>query len=146
MHRMIAHFGRIAPTWLLLEADWASTKQAVPYLTSCTDILAIGRQIWIPGTDKHGFDNAAWYRFDARHTAGPVFHGFRSAPVQSHAILCKRCGKPYRAQRSDSRFCSPACKQAAWRQRPNCNVAVTPAPHPPRLAIETAAAADGAAP
>jgi len=29
MHRLIAHFQRIAPTWLLLDSDWASTRQAV---------------------------------------------------------------------------------------------------------------------
>src|SRR5215471_5351361 len=26
MHRLIAHFSRIAPTWLLLESDWVQTK------------------------------------------------------------------------------------------------------------------------
>ena len=49
---------------------------------SCSDILPIGRQIWIPGTTMHGKDNAAWYRFDARHGAGPIFHPFRSAPCR----------------------------------------------------------------
>jgi hypothetical protein len=28
MHRQIAHFQRIAPAWLLMESDWAQTKQA----------------------------------------------------------------------------------------------------------------------
>ena len=28
MHRLIAHFQRTAPTWLLLESDWASTREA----------------------------------------------------------------------------------------------------------------------
>ena len=28
MHQLIAHFQRILPTWLLLDADWASTRQA----------------------------------------------------------------------------------------------------------------------
>src|SRR6516164_11703780 len=32
MHRLIAHFQRIAPTWLLLEVDWASTRQAAPFM------------------------------------------------------------------------------------------------------------------
>ena len=32
MHALIAHFARILPTWLLLETDWASTKQAAPFM------------------------------------------------------------------------------------------------------------------
>ena len=39
MHRLIGHFQRIAPTWLLLETDWVSTLQAVPYLGHCSDIV-----------------------------------------------------------------------------------------------------------
>src|SRR5262245_32706148 len=37
MHRLIVHLQRVAPTWLLLESDWASTKQAAPFLPQCTD-------------------------------------------------------------------------------------------------------------
>jgi hypothetical protein len=80
LHPLITHLQRIAPTWLLLDADWANTKQAVPYLRHCTDILAIGRVIWIPGTSTPGKDNAAWYRFNASHATGPRFHAYRSAP------------------------------------------------------------------
>jgi hypothetical protein len=115
LHPMISHFARIAPAWLLLDSDWANTKQAVPYLAACSDILPIGRVIWIPGTAMAGFDNAAWYRFDARHTAGPVFHPYRSAPVSSRASLCGQCGAPYRPLRSSSRFCSDTCRQRAHR-------------------------------
>jgi hypothetical protein len=118
LHRLIAHFQRIAVTWLLLDSDWANTKQATPYLCSCTDILAIGRVVWIPGTDTAGFDNAAWYRFDARHTAGPIFHPYRSAPMTNViSRLCAQCGAPYRPLRSDSRVCSSACRQRAYRER-----------------------------
>src|SRR5262245_3092357 len=31
LHPMIAHFQKIAPTWLLFDADWAHTKQARPF-------------------------------------------------------------------------------------------------------------------
>jgi hypothetical protein len=31
MHKLIAHFERIVPTWLLLDSDWASTRQAAPF-------------------------------------------------------------------------------------------------------------------
>jgi hypothetical protein len=117
LHAMIRHFVRIAPTWLLIDQDWAGTKQARPYLPCCTDILPIGRLIWIPGTKWPGKDNAAWYHFDAGHAAGPVWHPFRSAPAPSHATLCGQCGKPYRPLRSSARFCSDTCRQRAHRSR-----------------------------
>ncbi|TAI63924.1 hypothetical protein [Bradyrhizobium sp. Leo170] len=72
LHRLIVHFQRIAPTWLLLESDWAQTKQAAPFMVSCSDIVAIGRVKWIEGSPHTGKDNYAWYRFDARHSSGPV--------------------------------------------------------------------------
>jgi hypothetical protein len=50
LHSLIIHFVRIAPTWLLIDADWSHTRQATPYLKHCSDILPIGRVIWIPGT------------------------------------------------------------------------------------------------
>ena len=64
MHTLIAHFQRIAPTWLLLDSDWAHTKQAAPFLPCCSDIVAIGRVKWIEGSKHTGKDNCAWYRFD----------------------------------------------------------------------------------
>ena len=126
LHPLIRHFARIAPTWLLIDQDWACTKQAIPFLTSCTDILPIGRQIWIPGTNTHGFDNAAWYRFDARHAAGPVFHAYRSAPASVRAVLCGHCGQTYWPQRSSSQFCSAACRQGSYRARVSVTLSVTP--------------------
>lgn len=127
MHALISHFQKIAPTWLLIDQDWACTKQAIPYLGSCTDIITIGRFRWIPGTSDSGKDNFAWYHFDARHSAGPVFHPFRSAALVSPpSRLCAQCGKPYRPQRSDSRYCSDACRQRAYRERFKRNTNVTP--------------------
>jgi hypothetical protein len=117
MHALIQHFARVLPTWLLLESDWAHTKQAIPYLGSCTDIIALGRFRWIPGTKDSGKDNYAWYRFNVRHRAGPVFHPFRSALVSPRSRLCAQCGKPYRPHRSDSKVCSNACRQRAYRER-----------------------------
>jgi hypothetical protein len=35
-HALISHFQATAPTWLLIEWDWIATKQAIPYLVSCT--------------------------------------------------------------------------------------------------------------
>lgn len=75
LHPMIDHFISIAPyCWLLFDADWAHTKQSKPYMQYCTDIVSVGRLIWIQGTTTSGKDNCAWYRFskDAERT---VFHG-----------------------------------------------------------------------
>ena len=73
---LIPHFLRVAPTvWLLLPADWLPrTKWFAPFLPHCTDIVAFGRVCWFEGTEDTGKDNFAWYRFDDRHTAGPIFH------------------------------------------------------------------------
>jgi hypothetical protein len=75
LHRLIAHFQGIAPTWLLIDADWAHTCQAGPFLPACTDVVSIGRIKWIPGSKYTGKDNYAWYRFEAGHIAGPVLLG-----------------------------------------------------------------------
>jgi hypothetical protein len=117
MHALIRYFQVIAPTWLLVEQDWCATKQAVSYLGSCSDIVAIGRVRWIEGTTMSGYENFAWCRFDASHSAGPVFHPFCSALLSSPSRLCTQCGKPYRPQRSDSKVCSDACRQRAYRER-----------------------------
>jgi hypothetical protein len=120
MHALIEHFGRILPTWLLLEQDWCATKQAVPYLAACTDIVVIGRLKWIPNSPSCGFDNFAWCRFDARHSAGPIYHPYQTAPASWHVRLrlCAcGCGQSYRPQRSDSKFCTNACRQRAYRAR-----------------------------
>jgi hypothetical protein len=80
MHALIWHFARILPTWLLLEMDWASTKQAAPFMPSCSEIVSVGRLRWIEGTTMTGKQNFAWYLFDARHSAGPIFHAHGSPP------------------------------------------------------------------
>lgn len=117
MHALIWHFARILPAWLLLETDWACTKQAVPFMPCCSDIAVIGRLRWLENTTMTGMQNFAWYRFDARHAAGPIFHAHGSAPVSSRVSMCAQCSKAYRPHRSDSRFCSDACRQRAYRER-----------------------------
>jgi hypothetical protein len=117
MHALIEHFIRIMPTWLLIETDWASTKQAAPYMPSCTNIVSIGRLRWIEGTKMSGKQNFAWYRFDHNHLAGPVFHAQGSVSESRRVKLCAQCSKAYRPQRSDSKFCGDACRQRAHRNR-----------------------------
>ena len=127
MHRLIEHFQRIAPTWLLLDTDWASTRQSVPFLPCCSDIVAIGRVKWIEGSKHTGKDNHAWFRFDSRHSAGPVFHGRNQSwmIISGRSGICQQCRRPYALQRSSSRFCSQACKQQAYRKRLSVTSSVT---------------------
>jgi hypothetical protein len=71
----------------------------------------------LAGTTMSSMENFAWFRFDARHSAGPIFHVRDSAPVSPRVSLCVQCGKPYRPQRSDSKVCSDACRQRVYRER-----------------------------
>ena len=75
LHPLINHFMRQCPTWLLFDADWAHTLQAAPYLPHCAKIVAVGRVKWIAQSAFESKDNAAWYLFDRRHTAGASFFG-----------------------------------------------------------------------
>ena len=133
LHRLIKHFQNIAPTWLLLDSDWAQTKQAAPFMPHCSDVLPVGRVQWIKDSEfSNGKDNAAWYRFDAWHSAGPVLHTWRGrgqdqAPRLS--VICQQCGGLCAAA-IDARFCSPACKQQAYRKRLSVTASVTQTPSP----------------
>jgi hypothetical protein len=65
LHTMIEHFRKQMPTWLLLDADWAHTRQAAPYMRYCSKIVSIGRLKWIPDSKMSGKDNCAWLAFEA---------------------------------------------------------------------------------
>jgi len=119
MHRLIAHFQPISPTWLLLDSDWMSTRQAAPFMASCSDIVAIGRVKWIEGSKHTGKDNYAWFRFDIRHKNGPIFHGRDQSEVipSRRTGVCEQCSERYELQRSSARFCSETCRKRAHRKR-----------------------------
>lgn len=74
LHPLIEFLTAQAPTWLLFDADWAHTRQSAPYMRMCSDIVSVGRLIWIPGTKTSGKENCAWYRF-SKHANGTQFHG-----------------------------------------------------------------------
>lgn len=65
LHEMIEHFRGLAPSWLLFDADWMHTKQAIPYLKYCHRIVSVGRVSWM-GNQQTGMDNCAWYLFKKR--------------------------------------------------------------------------------
>lgn len=63
------------PAWILLDADWAHTTQAVPYLKYCSKIVAIGRVKWIEESKSQGFDNCCWYQFIGGSEQETIFKG-----------------------------------------------------------------------
>jgi hypothetical protein len=69
LHPLIDHLTLLLSAWLLIDADWAYTKQAAHYLDRCEKIVSIGRIKWIPGSKNTGKDNSAWYFF-RRHRPG----------------------------------------------------------------------------
>jgi hypothetical protein len=73
LHPMIERFRNHCPTWLLFDADWMHTKQAMDYLPFCDKIVSIGRVKWIENSKHTGKDNAAWYRFRAKKS-DTIFH------------------------------------------------------------------------
>ena len=63
LHPIIENLRVQKPTWLLFDADWMHTQQAVPHLEYCSTIISVGRLKWIPDTKMDGYDNCAWYLF-----------------------------------------------------------------------------------
>jgi hypothetical protein len=49
---------------LLIDLDWAATKQAAPYLVSCTNIVSVGRLCLFPETKTAGKQNFGWFPFE----------------------------------------------------------------------------------
>jgi len=62
LHQIIERSFFWGPTWLLFDADWMHTRQAIPYLNRCKKIVSVGRVKWFGNTA--GKDNCCWYLFD----------------------------------------------------------------------------------
>lgn len=77
LHQIIERSAALAPTWLLFDADWMHTRQAVPHMEICRKIVSVGRVQWIEGSGGAGKDNCCWYLFDVHggFTGNPVFVG-----------------------------------------------------------------------
>lgn len=124
MHGLISHFLRTTNvTWLLFDAAWAHTKQSRELILSCTHILPIGRLKWIPGSRDIAMDDAAWYRFQRGHAAGPIHLPFRSKIGAPRSRCCLQCQAPFQPQRVTGRYCSDACRQRARRASVSVTVA-----------------------
>lgn len=61
---LISHLSDIAPTWLLLNADLMHNRRMAKHMTHCVKVVSVGRVSWM-NNGKKGFENAAWYLFDA---------------------------------------------------------------------------------
>lgn len=75
VHQIIERSFFWGPTWLLMDADWAHTKQAAPYLPHCKKIVSIGRVKWIEDSKSVGKDNSCWYLFDFNDPQPTIFVG-----------------------------------------------------------------------
>ena len=69
------HLSSIAPTWLLLSADFAHNVYFTRIADRCVKIVSVGRVKWIPDSKMTGKDNAAWYLFDKCHVGATAFIG-----------------------------------------------------------------------
>lgn len=63
---LLVHWRKFAPAWVLIDADFAHTKQAADYMKYCSKIVSVGRIKWIEGSKGSGKDNAAWYCFETK--------------------------------------------------------------------------------
>jgi len=74
---LIIHLSDIAPTWLLLPADFKHNLYFSKVENRCRKIQSIGRVKWIPGSTMSGKDNCAWYLFDKPSQKQAQFFGRR---------------------------------------------------------------------
>lgn len=77
LHPMIVRFSDRLPTWLLFDADWIHTRQAVPYLPRLRRIVSVGRVKWIKDSPFTGKDNCAWHLFTQPMHRPAKFFGMR---------------------------------------------------------------------
>ena len=75
LHPLIENFMASGKTWLLCDADWMHTRQAIPYLKYCKKIVSVGRVKWIEDSKNTGKDNCAWYLFDLKNKTATEFFG-----------------------------------------------------------------------
>lgn len=65
------------PAWLLIDTNWASSKQARPFLTYCSDIVPTPRLKWIPDSKDSAKDDTAWYHFQS-HPCDTIWRNSQS--------------------------------------------------------------------
>lgn len=73
LHKMIEFMRQELPTWLLFNAGWKHTQQAIPYLRYCQKIVNVGRVKWIEDSKHDGMDDCCWYLFGDQITQPKYF-------------------------------------------------------------------------
>lgn len=79
LHPVIMNLAQHLPTWLLFDADWMHTRQAVPFMPLLRKVVSVGRVKWIPDSPHTGKDNCCWYLFDANAEGPAVLVGRAAA-------------------------------------------------------------------
>lgn len=74
LHPLIDLLSEAHPTWLLVDADWVHTRQAVPYIPRLRRIVSVGRVKWIADSPFTGKDNCAWHLFTKPSHEAPAFY------------------------------------------------------------------------
>lgn len=96
LHPLITHLADQGPTWLLFDAAWAGTKQALPFQSRCRKIVIIGRLKWIPDSPHDHKEDSAWYLFDKPIPgASPAFYMRGAVPPEPQrrpVRACADCG------------------------------------------------------
>jgi hypothetical protein len=92
LHPILVNLSDQLPTWLLLDADWVHTKQAIPYLPRLRKIVSVGRVKWIPGSPFTSKDNCVWCLFDLPRLNGhaPVRFVGRIASALEPRLAARR--------------------------------------------------------
>ena len=76
LHSIIDHLVHLQrQAWLLIDADWAHTKQSASYMRLCASVVSIGRLRWIADSPHTGKDNCCWYLFSPWHEGPSQFYG-----------------------------------------------------------------------
>lgn len=75
LHPLIFHFYWQMPTWLLFDAGWMHTDQALPYLPLLRKTVSVGRIKWIEDSEHQAKDDAQWHLFAPPEGAEPRFYG-----------------------------------------------------------------------
>ena len=103
LHPIIANLSDQAPTWLLIDADWAHTRQSIPYLPRLRTIVSVGRVKWIPDSPFTGKDNCRlasirpsatrWTSADSLHRPDRFHQEDRPMIVRCHICNADPCGR-----------------------------------------------------
>jgi hypothetical protein len=76
LHPIILNLSDQAPTWLLIAAGWAHTRQSGLYLPRLRTIVSVGRVKWIKDSPFTGKEDCAWHFFGLPQAGEPAITHF----------------------------------------------------------------------